>query len=105
MACSNCSPPKTSGPRSSSAIVRGIGYGEVKNRLAEVIIATFTPAREATRGAGRPSDPCCRNSRRRGRAGAQDGPDRSRPRPRSVRGGVSRGSMGPSDEGRTSLKP
>jgi tryptophanyl-tRNA synthetase len=24
----------------------GIGYGEVKNRLAEVIIATFTPARE-----------------------------------------------------------
>ena len=66
----------------------GIGYGEVKTRLGEAMIARFAPARErradwlAHPGASR------RGPRRRRRPSQNRGPRRSRPRPGRVWSGV-----------------
>ena len=66
----------------------GIGYGEVKTRLAEAMIARFAPGpRAAGRMAGA-SRARRRGPRRRRRAGAGHRPRRPRPRPRRLRRGV-----------------
>ena len=71
----------------------GIGYGEVKTRLAEAMIARFGEAREQRADWLAHPERVAAGPRRGGRASQGHRPHRPRPRPRRLRSGLSESSL------------